>query len=122
MKTSDEILNEMGYFIGTESYHRLSPWLVLTDGAKWLAESAECFWLFDIVSSIVPMMRKVKESFLHVKLTVQDDNSAVVLVDDGNGGALYKQNIEYTDFPLKSFSFFVSDGGEYYVAMLKSEY
>jgi len=50
-------LSQLGSFTGTEQYHRYSPLfpnLVLTDGVKFFAENADCFWLLDVIGSFQP--------------------------------------------------------------------
>ncbi len=34
---------QLSHFTGTEKYHRISRRHLLTDGAKYLAEEAQCF-------------------------------------------------------------------------------
>jgi hypothetical protein len=42
---------------------------------------------------------------------VRDNASAVVLCDDGNGNELYRQEIEWTDFPSRRFEFYCAEDG-----------
>ena len=42
---------QLSYFTGTEKYYRISRRHLLTDGTKYLAEEAECFWMMDAISS-----------------------------------------------------------------------
>lgn len=54
-------LKSLGHHTGTEGYHRFSPLfrnLLLTDGAKALAEHAEAFWLMDLIGSHQPTCKK----------------------------------------------------------------
>jgi len=53
--TAEQIELSLSGFIGTEAYHRfnaLCPKVVLTDGAKYLADQAEAYWLMDIIGSV----------------------------------------------------------------------
>ena len=120
MKTKAEILEGLGNYYGTLAYHRISPKLVLTDGMKYLCESAECFWLADLVNSVL----YDKKIFSYIKRY----SPVVVSVKlDGNGGAvvkigkIYEQKIGATDFPLESFEFYVADNGDFLVALLFGE-
>lgn len=126
MLSKDEILNTLPYFTGTESYTKHFPFrLLLTDGAKWMAENAECYWVFDIVGSILSKKNIRVQDFLHVTFKRTPNNPkniAIVTVDDGNENVLYTQKLEYTDFPLDEFSFYVGKQDNYWVALLKSEY
>ena len=123
MKTLTQ--NDLDQFTGTEEYHVHSILgtgkIMLTDGCRYLAEKGT-FWLFDIISSILPEIKG--EEFWSVRLK-KTGTEAVFTVDDGNGNILYTQNIEYTDFPLDEVHLFVSDLREYgnpVVVMLPSEY
>ena len=119
MLTRKEIEEGLPQFTGTEHYHRHQPGFLLTDGAKWLAESAGCYWLYDIIYSIRSILDK--DSFAVVKLTVKDQQGDVT-VEDGNDNVLYSQHIEYTDFPLPEIKLYVADSEAEKVIMLPSEY
>ena len=43
--------SQLNQFIGTEKYYRISRRHLLTDGTKYLAEQAACFWLMDAIAS-----------------------------------------------------------------------
>lgn len=122
MKTSNEILETLGGFSGTESYHRHGT-INLTDGADYVRKSCDAFWLMDIVDSL-RFCKKVKnQDFVVFGLKVDKTKNnrkfdAVFTAEDGNGGKLYKQNIEYTDFPLNNIKFFFANN----VLMLPGEY
>ena len=123
MKNKEEILSGLKNFYGTQNYWKISPRLVLTDGAKYLCESAEMFWFADIINSVISTMPKInKESFLMAKLIVKD-SSAVFTIEDGNYKKLYTQNIPFTDCPLDKIEVFVEDSGEgFKVALLPMEH
>lgn len=129
MKSAHELRTGMDGFFGTEEYHKFSilfPKTVLTDGAKWLADNAECYWLMDIIGSIEEII--ADEPFTVVELTIQNkaqvhNHKALVKVDDGNGNVLYTQLIEYTDFPLNQVKLYANSGENgLRVVMLTSEY
>src|SRR5882724_6337738 len=63
MKTPDEIERGLANFTGTDQWHRYLGGLLLTDGVKWLADSAECFWLLDVIASY--QLRCVRDPMLH---------------------------------------------------------
>ena len=123
MKTKEQIVAGLGNFYGTERYFRYSRYLVLTDGAQWLCESAEMFWFAGIVDSLLATMPKIRaQSFLVAKLVVKDE-SAVFTLEDGNYKVLYKQEIPYTDCPLDQIEVFIEESGQgYKVMLLKSEH
>ena len=43
--------NQFTQFTGTAKYYRISRRHLLTDGTKYLAEAAECFWMMDAIAS-----------------------------------------------------------------------
>ncbi len=44
-------VSRLSLFTGTEHYYRISRRHLLTDGTKYLAEEAECFWMMDAIAS-----------------------------------------------------------------------
>lgn len=115
MKQSD-----LSGFIGTENYYKYGK-ILLTDGVKYLAETAKCYWLLDIVASaqITPKIHQYlkEDDFQSIKLVVKN-KKAVFTIDDGNKNILYTQNIKYTDFPLDEIKLYLINN----VLMLTSEY
>jgi hypothetical protein len=119
------IEQELRNFTGTENYHRYSglfKTLILTDGAKYLAEKAGAFWFMDIIGLILPEIHA--EGFAICKIKKTGD-SALFTADDGNGNIIYRRNISFTDAPF-DFKVFVQPtvvgGAPYTVVMLPSEY
>lgn len=112
--------HELGQFCGTMEYHRYSRKLVLTDGARYLAERAGCFWLVSIVDSILPQVRN--ESFLSVRMIKNPNASAIVEITDGNEKPIFRQAIEFTDFPMNEIQLFVQESDQFWVMMLTTEY
>ncbi|MEW6329707.1 MAG: DUF6876 family protein [Candidatus Micrarchaeota archaeon] len=123
-KFPSELKAELAQFCGTEQYHRYLNGCVLTDGAKYLAEKAKAFWLMDIVASYQPR----EEEFQIWRLTVNDDRSAVVEmfedVDESDKPVklLVRQEIKFTDFPMKEIKLYCQEGGAGRVIFLPSEY
>jgi hypothetical protein len=116
-------------FSGTEGYTRYLAGLLLTDGVKYLAENAACYWLLDIIASYQPKCKKDKDlremQFWTLK-RVPNTSKAVVTCDDGNDHVKITQRIEFTDFPLDEVKVWVELGSvdgvnPAYVAMLPGE-
>jgi hypothetical protein len=133
-QTVNEILNNLAQFTGTEKYYRYSPlfpFMLLTDGTRYLAESCDCYWLIDLIASM-QLDRLIKEheqlqSLQFWKLTVNDDRSATVICEWDSEQIVYSQKIDYTDFPLNEARIWVqpyhsSQQGKHFVAHLPSEY
>ena len=118
---AEQLSNSLRQFTGTQQYARLTRTVVLTEGALYLAEQGQCFWLFDLYASYLSAINSDKDGFTCLKLS-RANTSASVIIDDGNGRVLAKQNIEYTDFPLSAISLYGCWSGDFWVVMLTSEY
>ena len=116
-----DLLSALSQFTGTEKYYRLYPKVVLTDGTKYLADTAGCYWLMDLYASHLVSVDPDVESFTCLKLT-KNGMGANIVIEDGNTHQLAKQRIEYTDFPLDPFVLYAVWAGEFWVLMLTSEY
>jgi hypothetical protein len=124
-----ELEANLPHFTGTESYTNLRyPWLrsrfLLTDGAKYLAETAKAFWLMDAIASHQTNKQVAAEPFQVWKLTVNEQKQATLTCTDGNEAVLVRQEIPYADFPLAKITLYAeqSDYLAGQVVMLTSEY
>ena len=115
-----QLLNHLEQFYGTQYYYPLWPKVFLTDGAKFLAQEAACYWLMDAISSHLQRLPK-EETFVSSKLTV-DNGKARLNIEDGNNRILATQQIPYTDFPLEEIMLFACRDEKHWVIMLPSEY
>jgi hypothetical protein len=77
-------------------------------------------WLVDVFVSWQPQLKA--EDFQVWKISVNPDNSALIVCEDGNNNELTRQEIPFTDFPLENFKCYVERSGEYTVALLTSEH
>lgn len=119
--TADELEQMLRQFTGTEHYYRIRKDLLCTDGVKYLAEQAGCFWLLDLFWSHLLGVDHVANPFTVLKMTVQK-SSAYVAIEDGNDNVLASQFIEYTDFPLASITLYGCWNEREWVLVLASEY
>jgi Family of unknown function (DUF6876) len=119
--TPEQLEAELAQFIGTRHYYRHIGNMVLTDGAKHLADRAGAYCLMDVVASWQLAERVACERFQLWKIEVHD-HKATVMADDGNGKELARQEIPCTEFPLRSQSLYLVNDGKYRVLMLPSEY
>ena len=108
---------DLRHFTGSERCYRNFTGLRYTDGVHYLAENAGAYWLIDLVGSYQHKLRKVP--FQVWQLTVNNDHTALVTMreDDGEPTKV-RQELDYTDFPLRSFEWYCVDR----VMLLKSEY
>ena len=122
--TDSSRTSNLGQFTGALSFYRwgFSP-SILTEGAKYVAENAGAFWLFDeIEGHIRDKAIKGKKDFTVARLNVKD-NSATLELSDGNDNVYAKKNIEYTDFPLGSMeTWAIKNEHGHWTHMLPSEY
>jgi len=127
------LLNELQYFTGDlERWrHSLYRKLLYTPGVKHLAERAGAYWLIDAIASWLPSpqfraaaQRDSRIGDIHFwNLAVADDRSAVLAaVADSGEEPFIRQEIEYTDFPLKEIDLYCVFDGEDWTLMLPSEY
>ncbi len=118
-----KILNqlEIAQFTGSEQWYRhfLNHKVLYTEGARYVAEIAGAYWLLDEIALIKPHDKAVAaEEFQAWKLTVADDQTAILICDDGNGRVVYTKSIPYTDFPVEGITlWFVNN-----TILLPSEY
>jgi hypothetical protein len=136
MMSAAELRAGMAHMTGTTTWTRYSPMfrqLLLTDGAKFLAEKAEAYWLMDAIGSHIFTNRKLSPQAEPIqfwafkqdagkrghRLWVTDGGK-----DDNEPKVIAEQWIEYTDFPLDEIKFYAAwDGGlNAFVLMLPSEY
>lgn len=118
-------LPNMGHYTGTERWfrHPLSGHnYSYTEGVQYVAEQAGAYWLVDKVLTTIGFLEKPKlkdEDMLAWHLMV-DGSKAVLAVEDGNGKELWREKIEYTDFPAPGITLWWmrADG----VLCLPSEY
>jgi hypothetical protein len=107
-------------FTSTAQYWRVARQFVITDGVKYLAESAACFWVIDAAISHLLEIGTC-DWFVLVRTEVSG-SSAVMIYEDGNGSEHARQEIAYTDLPLSSVRLFAVWDSERWVIMLPSEY
>jgi hypothetical protein len=73
--------NQLSRFTGTEHYYRISRRHLLTDGTKYLAKEAECFWMMDAVASHLNEIGTA-DWFVLVRVTVQGARATMVYRGD----------------------------------------
>lgn len=110
---------ELAQFIGTEKWfrHSINRAVSYTEGVKHFADQAGCYWFLDILAT-QPEVLKQAQTFANIKLSVDEDLTALITVDDGNGSQVYQKKIGFTDCPAGDWKFYFYNG----VIMLTSEY
>jgi len=85
----------------------------------------DAFWLTDVVASVQSKkLRDACDGFQVWTLKKDGNKCRVECRKDTGLPPVYAQDIEYTDFPLDEFTFYVGETGEGYppTMMLTSEY
>lgn len=113
--------SDLKHFTGSENWYRhaLARNIYYTDGAKHVAEHGGAYWLLDeivIAQKTIPAI--AAERFQLWKLTVNPDQTGVLVCEDGNSRVIQRIALPFTDFPLKQITLYVTDN----VILLPSEY
>lgn len=105
-------LDDLLQFTGSCHWYRhgLVRSIVFTDGAKFLADRAGAYWLLDEIALAQRRKSLAAEPFPLWRLRVQLDEATRTLVcEDGNGKAIYRKAILYTDFPLAEVVLYLAE-------------
>lgn len=112
---------DLSGFTGTEQINYLNFLrnVGFTDGWAYLANEVGCFWLADIVASVqhLPQIKENNE-FLLWSIVVKDQKAVVTVKTDTGEPNLYKQELNYTDFPEGTFEWYQCGD----TVLLKEEY
>jgi hypothetical protein len=119
--TATQLQQQLAQFTGTESFYKILPLFVVTDGVKYLMEAANCYWLAQLYGLHLVGIDFNEEPFTVLKLT-RKKQGAIVRIEDGNGGLLIEQKIDYTDLVLDSVTLYACWADKHWVCMLTSEY
>jgi len=122
--TNTENSLDLSGFNGSEKIYRhpLMP-VKYTEGVQYLAEKAGAYWLLDKVASLQLEPKVKAEEFQAWKLELSHPvpgatRPAYLTCEDGNLKEVYREMIDYTDFPLPEVTIWLIDG----VMLLPSEY
>lgn len=112
---------DLRQFTGSEQWYRhgIVRDVLFTDGARFVADRAGAYWLLDEIALAQRYQKSVAaEAFQLWKLTVNDDRTATLSCEDGNGKTVYSKTIAHTDFPLPEIALYFIDK----TILLPSEY
>jgi len=125
MRTAAEIERGLSQFTGTAEYRKFpgQP-LLSTDGAAWLTESAECYWLALLIA-YSPHLGEQAAPFQVWTADPQPDGTvAVEMREDTGEPAIYSRRVRVhkaPPCPLRMWAIY--DGGAgCHVLMVPSEY
>ncbi len=119
--TAVEIQGRLSHFSGTE--HHYLHWtkaLKYTDGIKEMAELCGAYWFIDVIASAQRLIRGVDYQVWRIVVNPEDKTALIDCWTDtpGESTLLYKQDLEFTAFPLDELEVWVEGG----VALLRSEH
>ncbi|MEG3898147.1 hypothetical protein QT989_21110 [Microcoleus sp. SVA1_B6] len=121
---AETLSKNLKHFGGTEQYYKHWLGIHYTDGVKYLAENAQCYWLIDAIASHQPKVQKMQRLrefqlwFLHVGdahefIKPKGSNSAVLTCWEDTPTKETQpaviQQIPFTDFPLKEIKLFLQE-------------
>lgn len=130
MLNPTHLINNLRQFTGTGTYykHPLFSKFRYTDGVRYLAINAECYWLLEFIFSHqsntkikntpFQVWKLVNEQTQFVNRSRVGEHKAVITIEDGNDNVVKTFRLDYTSFPLEEYSLWMIDG----VLLLKSEY
>ena len=113
--------NDLAQFTGSANWYRhpFNRSITYTSGVQYVAEHGGAYWLLDeIVLAQKAIPAVAAEPFQLWKLAVSADKTATLTCENGNGGAVFTKQIDYTDFPLDEIQLYFTDD----VILLPSEY
>lgn len=124
MMDAETLSQNLKHFGGTEQYYKHWLGLSYTDGVKYLADNAQCYWLIDAIGSHQPRANRIHRLtefqlwFLHVGnahefIKPRGDNAAVLTCWEDTPTPETKpaiiQQIPITDFPLPEIKLYVQE-------------
>ena len=119
----NQFKSDVAQFTGSLNHHRFSQLSksALTDGAKFVADELQAYWLFDAIASHIDYGMAEQHDMYFSKLTVHG-GSAKLVIDDGDGNVLASQDFDYTDFPVDELEIWSAKADGYHVHYLPSEH
>lgn len=106
------------FSMGTSQYYKnpLFPRVKYTDGVRYVAQTAKCYWLIDKIASLITAN---SPEFMVFKLkTNLAESSAVLIIEDGDLNEIGREVIGFTDFPAEEQVIWAVHG----VLLLPEEY
>lgn len=98
--------------------HSLMPSIVYTEGVKYMADEGGAHWLVDKIATLQLDPKVKPEEFQVWRLMRRSNNTAYLACEDGNHKEVYRELIDYTDFPLDEIELWYVNQ----TIMLPSEY
>jgi hypothetical protein len=102
---------ELEQFTGIEQRYgyAINPRVLISAGAKYVAERAAAYWLLDEIALIQLDKRVSAEAFQVWKLQVNTDRTGRLVCEDGEDNVVYSKTIPLTDFPGEGITLWFVD-------------
>jgi hypothetical protein len=102
---------ELEQFTGTEQRYRhaINPQVLISAGAKYVADRAAAYWLLDEIALIQLDKRVSAETFQVWRLQVNTDSTGHLVCEDGEDNVVYSKTIPLTDFPGEGITLWFVD-------------
>lgn len=108
--TPQELEAALCGFTGSESFYRIYPNVLISEGVKFLCDQAQCYWLMDCIFSYQTIQTVAREPFQVIEMAVDmEQKTALTTVTDGNDQMLFSQQLEFTTFPLQVIKLYYTD-------------
>ncbi len=114
-----ELLAALKQFSGTTQYyfHPLFKAFRYTDGVRFLAKNAECYWLLEFIFSH-QINSKIKALDFQVWRLVRRGEGCIITIENGNKKIIETFTLNFTTFPLYSITLWMEGN----VLLLPSEH
>lgn len=115
--------SELKSFQGTTRLHRWSKLTVsvLSDGARYVAETAMASQLFDTIDSILVDRQLQERDTLYRAYLSTDGKRASLTISTVEGKRVQRMRVPFEDFPIKDFETLARWNGGGWTHMLPSE-
>ncbi len=112
---AQELRSGLADYYGSETFtrHWANRNMLASEGVMFFVQNAGggAFWFWDIVATELMEIHK-KEDFIHIWIHAKD-GKAVLDADDGNGNALWRRMIDFTDCPEGDWQFYLENNTFY---------
>lgn len=110
--------------------HPLNRSILYTPGVRHVAEAGQAYWLIDAIASYfdsTPMKEAMQRDarirdLQFWRLEVEGLSAVLTAAADSDEEPIIRQEISYTDFPLKSIDIWAGYDGSYWTLYLPSEH
>lgn len=120
MTDKQKLQAELKQFTGSEQvfYHPLFPNFKYTEGVKYLAREAQCYWLLICIFSNQHFKALQQTPFQVWKLRIAENQTATISVEDGNNNKVKSIKLEFAYCLLEEIDLWFIEG----TLLLPSEY